>query len=134
MTIQAKTKGSLVTLECEGILAESDLDVLFKAFDEARRKGPFVVITDTTRMKSAPHKILGAFSDRLKKLPPLKNVWLGDAVVISSPSVRFIVSTLLMIAPLPTEVKVFELLPEAQRWCGEILRRANLDTSASHPW
>ena len=128
MTIQAKIKGSLVTLECEGTLAEKDLDVLFDAFAEARRKGPFVVITDTTRMKTAPRQVLGAFSDRLKQLPPLTGVWLGDAVVISSPAVRFIVSTLLIIAPMPTEVKVFELRPEAQRWCEEILRKNHVVT------
>jgi hypothetical protein len=123
MTIQAKIRSSLVTLECEGTLEEKDLDELFDAFAEARQRGPFVVITDTTRMKSAPRKVLAAFSERLKQLPSLTGVWLGDAVVISSPAVRFIVSTLLIIAPMPTEVKVFELRAEAQRWCEEILRR-----------
>ena len=126
MSIKAKITGPLVTLECHGVLVEGDLDALFAAFAEARKGGPFVVITDTTRMKSAPHKILGAFSDRLKKLPPLKNVWLGDAVVISSTAVRFVVSTLLMVAPMPTEVKVFDYRTEAKQWCASVLRHAGM--------
>ncbi len=126
MTIKAKVTGRLVTLECLDVLAEADLDGLFEAFAEACKKGPFVVVTDTTHMKSAPGKVVRAFSDRLKRLPSLSGVWLGDAVVISSPAVRFVVSTLLMVAPMPTEVKVFERLAEARRWSGDILSRAGL--------
>ena len=126
MSIKAKITGPLVTLECHGVLVEGDLDALFAAFAEARKGGPFVVITDTTPMKSAPSAVLRAFSDRLKKLPSLTGIWLGDGVVISSPAVRFVVSTLLMLAPLPTEVKVFESHVQARRWSTDILRRANL--------
>jgi hypothetical protein len=97
MSIKATIVGAVVTLECIDVLSVEDLDALFKAFDNARRAGPFVVITDTTHMKSAPREVLGAFASRLKQLPPLTNVWLGDAVVISSTAVRFVVSTLLVI-------------------------------------
>ena len=133
MTIKAQITGPLVTLECHGVLAEGNLDTLFEAFAEARKKGPFVVITDTTQMKSAPPAVLRAFSDRLKQLPSLSKIWLGDAVVISSPAVRFVLSTLLMLAPMPTEVKVFERLSEARRWCTEILRRNNLAVPEERP-
>jgi hypothetical protein len=47
-------------------------------------------------------------------------------VVIHSPAVRFILSTLLVVAPMPTEVKAFEHRSEARRWCGWILRRAGV--------
>jgi hypothetical protein len=129
MTIKATVTGRLITLECHAVLSEGDLDTLFEAFAEARKKGPFVVITDTTHMKSAPAGVIRTFSERLKRLPPLTGIWLGDAVVISSPAVRFIVSTLLMVAPMPTDVKVFERLLEARRWCTDILGRANLLTT-----
>ncbi len=127
MTIKAKIAGPLVTLECHGILVDRDLDTLFDAFADARKRGPFVVITDTTQMKSAPTSVLRSFSDRLKLLPPLAGIWLGDGVIISSPAVRFVVSTLLMLAPLPTEVKIFESHVQARRWSSDILRRANLE-------
>ena len=133
MTIKATITGPLVMLDCIGILAEPDLDALFDAFAEARKKGPFVVITDTTHMKSSPAGVIRAFSDRLKKLPSLNKIWLGDAVVISSPAVRFVVSTLLMVAPLPTDVKVFERLVEARRWCTDILTRSNLTVPEQRP-
>jgi len=133
MPIKAKITGPLVTLECHGTLADADLDVLFDAFADARKRGPFVVITDTTHMKTAPHTVLRVFSERLKKVPSLAHIWLGDAVVISSPAVRFVVSTLLMIAPLPTEVKVFESLVQARRWATDILRRANLEVPEQRP-
>jgi hypothetical protein len=131
MTIHATLSGPVVTLDCIGVLAEEDLDTLFKAFDRARKAGPFVVITDTTRMKSASREIIGSFASRLKQGPPLTNVWLGDAVVISSSAVRFIVSTLLIVAPMPTEVKVFETASEAKRWSSWILRRAGLSAPAA---
>jgi hypothetical protein len=126
MTLHASAKGPLVTLECVDVLTEDDLTPLFKAFDAARRAGPFAVITDTRRMTSAPPAVLSAFSARLKQMPPLRNIWLGDAVVVNSAAVRFILSTLLMVAPMPTEVKAFDDLPEARRWCATILRRAGV--------
>jgi hypothetical protein len=128
MTIHAKIEGALVTLDCEGVLADGDLDALFDAFAQARAKGPFVVVTDTTHMKSAPREVITAFAERLKALPSLAGTWLGDAVVIRAPAARFILSTLLVIAPLPAAVKVFEGLPAARRWCDEILRERNLPT------
>ena len=133
MTIKARITGPLITLDCQGVLAEEDLEPLFSAFAEARQKGPFVVITDTTHMKSAPTAVLRAFSDRLNKRPSLSRIWLGDAVVISSPAVRFIVSTLIMVASMPTEVKVFESLVQARRWSADILRRANLEVPEQRP-
>ena len=126
MSIKATIAGPVVTLECSGVLSEGDLDTLFKAFESARKVGPFVVITDTTQMRSAPRDVLSAFASRLKQLPPLTNTWLGDAVVIHSTTVRFIVSTLLIIAPMPTEVKVFETVSEAKRWSAWLLRRAGV--------
>jgi hypothetical protein len=131
MTIHATYTGSVVTLECLDVLNEEDLDTVFAAFDRARKAGRFAVITDTTRMKSAPREIITAFASRLKEGPPLRDVWLGDAVVISSSAVRFIVSTLLVLAPMPTEVKVFETVSEAKRWTSWLLRRSGLAAPAA---
>lgn len=126
MTIKATISGPLVSLEALGVLAEADLDALFQAFEKARSAGPFVVITDTTRMKSAPAAVLSTFGSKLKKMSSLANIWLGDAVVVNSPTVRFALSTLLIVAPMPTETKVFDQMAEARRWCAWILRRAGL--------
>lgn len=123
MTIRATVTGPLVTLEAIGVLSEADLDVLFGAFERAHRAGPFVVITDTARMMSAPRRVVSAFADRLKETPHLTEKWLGDAVLVGSPAVRFILSTLLVIAPLPTEVKVFGQAVEARAWCAMLLRK-----------
>lgn len=131
MTIKAHATGPVLTLECLDVLTEDDLDTVFGAFEKARKTGQFVVITDTTRMKSAPREVISAFSSRLKQMPSLSNVWLGDAVVISSSAVRFIVSTLLIVAPMPTEVKVFETAAEARRWSSWLLRRAGVSAPAA---
>ena len=128
MTIRATQTGPLVLLECTGVLAEEDLGALFSAFETARRAGPFVVITDTLKMDSAPHAVLSAFSARLKQMPSLRKVWLGDAVVVSTAAVRFILSTLLVIAPMPTEVKAFDDMGDARQWCASVLRRAGVKT------
>jgi hypothetical protein len=126
VTIKANVTGAFVNIDCFDVLALDDLPVLFRAFETARAKGPFVVVTDTTHMKSAPRHVLSAFADDLKRLPSLSNVWLGDAVVIRSTAVRFIVSTLLVVAPMPTEVQVFERTQEARAWCAGLLRKAGL--------
>jgi hypothetical protein len=130
MTIRATLTGRLVTLECSGVLVDADLDPLFATFEAARRVGPFVVITDTTQMTSAPSSVLSAFSERLKRMGSLKEVWLADAVVIHSPAVRFILSTLLVLSPMPTQVKAFDERIEARRWCCSILRRAGIPIPA----
>ncbi len=126
MTIKAAVTGSLVTIDCLDVLALEDLPVLFRAFEAARARGPFVVVTDTTHMKSAPRHVLTAFADDLKRIPSLSKIWLGDAVVIRSTAVRFIVSTLLVVAPMPTEVQVFDRNTEARAWCAGLLRKAGL--------
>jgi hypothetical protein len=126
MTIKVRVHGSFLDVHVTEDLTMDDLPVLLDAMDHARQAGPFVLLTDTTQMNAAPRPVISAFADRLKKLPSMKQVWLGDAVVISSPVVRFVVSTLIMIAPLPTAVKVFEGRDEALEWCGKILERARL--------
>jgi hypothetical protein len=160
VTIKATLSGALLTVEAIDVLSMDDLPSLFAAFDQAcgvapssrdgaasapgfrtndgvassRRPqappGPFVVLTDTTRMKAAPRAVISAFADGLKKRPELKAVWLGDAVVVSSPTVRFVLSTLLVVAPMPTEVKAFDQMQEAKRWCAWILRRAGVTVPA----
>jgi hypothetical protein len=126
MTIHATVHGPLVTLECSDVLAEQDLAPLFRAFEAAAHGGLFVAITDTTQMKFAPRAVLTAFTERLKKAPAISANWLGDAVVVSSAAVRFVLSTLLIVAPMPTEVKAFDERKEANRWLVWLLRRSGL--------
>lgn len=126
MTIKATVTGPLVTLDAIDVLDEADLRVLFAAFEEARRAGSFVVLTDTSRLKSAPRKVISVFADRLKEHPNLSGSWLGNAIVVTSPTVRFILSTLMIIAPMPTEVKVLAERAEARHWCAMLLRQNGL--------
>jgi hypothetical protein len=126
MTMNVATYVGFVDCVVTGDLTHDDLPNLFDALERARTRGPFVLITDTLDMREAPNAVLMAFANRLKKMPPMKGVWLGDAVVIRSAVTRFAVSTLLMVAPLPTEVKVFEEREAAQRWCAELLTRAGV--------
>lgn len=126
MTIRVTANGPFLKVEALDVLAVEDLAPLFKAFETASRAGPFVVLTDTTLMKSAPRQVISAFADGLKLLPPLSKIWLGNAVVVNSAAVRFVLSTLLIVAPMPTEVKAFDDLMEARRWCGSILGREGL--------
>jgi hypothetical protein len=126
MTIKTTITGPLLVIDALDVLSLNDLPQLFDAFDTAGRAGPFVVLTDTTQMKSAPRAVLSAFADGLKKKTSISKLWLGDAVVVSSPAVRFMLSTLLIVAPMPTEVKVFDQRQAAQRWCAEILRNAGI--------
>nr|AYM54429.1 hypothetical protein [Phaselicystis flava] len=127
MTIRTTRSGPYLLVEASDTLVSSDLQVLFDALEASSKVGRFVVLTDTTALKSAPRSVISEFADLLKKKDYIAPNWLGDAVVVSSPAVRFVLSTLLMIAPLPTEVKAFDSRLEAQRWCAGILRRAGLD-------
>jgi len=126
MPIRTQKNGPFLTVEATGVLVEDDLPGLYKAFEEAHRAGPFVVLTDTTNMTTAPRAVISAFADGLKKVAPGSKAWLGDAVVVKSPAVRFVLSTLLVVAPMPTEVKAFDNPMEARRWCAWILRREGL--------
>jgi hypothetical protein len=126
MSLKASVTGPLVVLEATDVLYDRDLDVLFGAFERARKAGPFVVLTDTVGLKSAPRAVISELASRLKEVPGLEEVWLGDAVVVSSAAVRFVLSTLLVIAPMPTEVKVFSQRMEARHWCAMLLRRHGL--------
>ena len=130
MAIKIEIVGPLVDVIVTEALATSDLPDLLAAITSARRRGPFVLITDTLKMKSAPLPIISAFSDGLKKLPPMKDVWLADAVLINSGFARFALSTLAMLAPLPTEVKVFEHRAAGEQWCTAILEKAGVSLPA----
>lgn len=126
MTIKTKLTGPFMHVEALDVLTEDDLPPLFRAFEGAHKIGPFVVLTDTTNMKSAPRAVISAFAQGIKNVAPGSKNWLGDAVVVSSTAVRFILSTLLVVAPMPTDVKAFDDLKEARRWCAWILRREGL--------
>ena len=126
MPLQLTTNGGLLIVDVIGALSVAELDPLVDAMDAARQRGPFVILTDTTAIGSVPREVLSAFADRLKRMPSLKKEWLGDAVVLTSPVVRFLLSTLVLIAPLPTKVKVFDRRAEAERWCDELLRAAGV--------
>jgi hypothetical protein len=126
MTIKASRHGPFVVVEAIDVLSVGDLPTLFEAFDAAHRAGPFVVLTDTLAMHSAPRPVISAFVEGIKERPSVSKAWLGDAVLVRSPAVRFVLSTLLVVAPMPTEVKVFERRHEARRWCGEVLTRARV--------
>jgi len=121
MTIKSTIHGPFLLVEAFDVLEMNDLPPLFSAFEAAHRAGPFVVLTDTMRLKSAPRAVIAGFADGLKRLPPLSKTWLGDAVVVSSPAVRFVLSTLFILAPMPTQVKAFDHFPDAKRWCIEVL-------------
>ncbi len=126
MTIRATANGPFLTVEALATLTLDDLPALLRAFEKASSAGPFVVLTDTTLMKSSPRQVIGAFADGIKTIPSLSKSWLGNAVVVSSPAVRFVLSSLLIVAPMPTEVKAFDDRMEARRWCGSILGKAGM--------
>jgi hypothetical protein len=131
MSLNVSISGAFVDVVVTDTLTHADLDPLLDALAEMRARGPFVLLTDTTSMRSAPREVVMTFADRLKSMPPMKNVWLGDAVVIKSPLARFAVSTLVLVAPLPTDVKVFEARAQAELWCGDILRKHNVIVPAA---
>jgi hypothetical protein len=126
MPIKATISGPLVVLEITGAVQEDEIEVIFDAFERAQRAGPFVALTDTNGMKSAGRPVLTRFAARIKQMPGLSKTWLGDAVVVTSTPVRFILTTLLAITPVPTEVKVFAQRIEARHWCAMVLRRNGL--------
>jgi hypothetical protein len=123
MTIRVNTNGPFLKVEAIAALEVEDLPALFKAFEDAARAGSFVVLTDTTAMTSSPRHVISAFADGIKSIPGLAKSWKGNAVVVKSPAVRFVLSTLLIVAPMPTEVRAFDDRMEARRWCGSILGR-----------
>lgn len=126
MSLSVSITGPFVDVVVSEVLTRADLDPLLDALAEMRARGPFVLLTDTTAMRSAPREVVMSFAERLKAMPPMKNIWLGDAVVLKSPLARFAVSTLVLVAPLPTDVKAFESRLQAEQWCGEILRKHNV--------
>jgi len=126
MTIKTNLDGPFLTVDATDVLTEEDLPSLFKAFEAAHRLGPFVVLTDTTQMKSAPRDVIAAFARGIRAVAPGSKNWLGDAVVVKSAAVRFVLSTLVVVAPMPTEVKAFDSPTEARRWCAWLLRREGI--------
>lgn len=126
MTIKISVDAAFVDVLVTNNLMVEDLPELLRALETAPRNGPFVVLTDTLKMREAPASVLMAFSNQLKALPPMKDVWLADAVVTGSALARFALSTLIMVAPLPTNVKVFEARRTAERWCATVLETAGV--------
>ncbi len=126
MSLNVSISGAFVDVVVSDVLTLPDLDPLLDALEKMRARGPFVLLTDTTTMRTAPREVVMKFAERLKAMPPMKKVWLGDAVVLKSPLARFAVSTLVLVAPLPTDVKVFESRVQAERWCAEILSKHNV--------
>jgi len=118
----------LMTLDLPEEIGPVDLPPLFEGFRQASRSGVFVVLTDASRLKASPRAIVAPFSDGIKMMPELRNTWLGNAVVVDGAVVRFVLSTLLMVAPMPTNVKAFDQRSEALTWCEEILRKAGIRT------
>jgi hypothetical protein len=132
MGIRTGVMGAFVSLDIEGDFELSDLDPMFAALEGARAKGPFVVITDTTFMNTASRPVIAAFAARLRRsMPDAKQVWLADAVVTQSPAVRFLLSTLVMIAPMPARVKTFSDRADAEHWCVAVLREQGLSVPAA---
>lgn len=126
MSIKIAVGGPFLDVLVTDVLAEADLPPLLEAIEAARQRGPFIILTDTLQMKSAPRTVIQEFASALKRLPLMKGVWLGDAVVTSSAVTRFLLSTLIMVAPLPTEVQVFERREHAERWCAFLLTKAGV--------
>lgn len=124
--IQVRLNGGFMLVEAIGDLHEADLPPLHSCFDEACQVGPFVVLTDTSAMKSAPKPVLRAFGEGLKTLPALEERWLGNAVVLKSPMVRFLLSGLMLFARMPTKVETFGDLAKAKVWCAEIMKNGGL--------
>lgn len=133
MSLSVKVSGPFIDVRVTDQLNSQDITVLLQALDEAKEHGPFVLLTDTMRMSAAPRPVILEFVERLKQRPPMKD-WLADAVVVNSPTARFVLSTLLMVAPLPTEVKAFDQRDEAERWLADVLRKARVEVPQAVPW
>jgi hypothetical protein len=127
MAIRFEVTGSFVKADVTGVLSMEDLPPLFTTLIEANERGPFVLLTDTTDLGQAPRAVISAFAAQLKKTP-LRN-WLADAVVLTSPTIRFILATLLVVAPMPMTVKAFDKRADAERWCREFLAGQGISPS-----
>ena len=140
MTIEIDARGPFIEAVVKGVLAPEDLAPLLGAMRAAMDRGPFVLLTDTLKMKSATAGVLPAFSEGMKRLPPMSGIWLADAVVVSSPVAQFALSTLILLTPLPTEMKVFSDRASALEWCSRVLHiagqtiesRRAVDSAPSH--
>lgn len=126
MILKTSVQGPYVEIAISGVLSSADLAVLFATLDSARLNGPFVVLTDATAMTSAPRPVVSQFVADLKTRPPMTDRWLADAVVVSSPGIRFVLSTVVMLAPMPLAVRAFEHRTEAVRWCTAELEKAGI--------
>jgi hypothetical protein len=133
MSIEIEVRGPFLDVVVKGVLAVDDLGPLLGAMRTARENGPFVMLTDTLKMKSGSAGVLPEFSEGLKRMPSLKGIWLGDAVVVASPVAQFALSTLLLLAPLPTEMKVFSDRSSALEWCHRVLHVAGRAIESRRP-
>ncbi|UJR83781.1 STAS/SEC14 domain-containing protein [Sandaracinus amylolyticus] len=131
MTLSVSTSGPFIDVVVTNALEPADLAALVDAIERARRMGPFVVLTDTLAMSSVSPQVASDFADALKRMPPLKDVWIGDAVVVSSAVARFVLSRLIIVAPLPTEVKVFDSRAPARQWLASVLDRNGVRVPSS---
>ncbi|MBI5495387.1 MAG: hypothetical protein HY904_10215 [Deltaproteobacteria bacterium] len=129
MTLTISQHGSFLDVVVSDTLTSDDVADLLRALDTQRLNGPFVILTDTSGMKAAPRPVVMSFVEGMKNRPPLKDIWLADAVVVNSPAARFVLSTLLMIAPMPTQVKAFDKRADAEHWLTDVLRHAQLKSA-----
>ncbi|MBI5495397.1 MAG: hypothetical protein HY904_10265 [Deltaproteobacteria bacterium] len=132
MTLTLSQHGSFLDVIVTQTLTPDDVADLLRAIDAQRLRGPFVILTDTSGMKAAPRPVVMLFVEGMKTRPPLRDIWLANAVVVNSPAARFVLSTLLMIAPMPTQVKAFDKRADAETWLTDVLRQAQLK-SARNP-
>jgi hypothetical protein len=126
MTAEHAAKPSAV-ITCEGVMDQDDTRRFIDTLDAVlRRNERYVTVFDSTKLSSF------RMPDRDKIVQwlhendaELKKLWLGSAVVLSSPALRFVISTVLLVSRPPAPIKVFGSSSEAMAWA-----RARLQSAA----
>jgi hypothetical protein len=133
--IKIDAHSGFVEAAVSGTLEVTDLQPLLAAMEDAHKRGPFVLLTDTLETDKTPWNVVLAFATALRNMPPMKLTWLGNAIVVKSAGVRFILSRLLLVAPLPAKaVKTFDHRLDALRWCASTLAGAQVEVPGALAW
>ncbi len=108
----------IAVLSVEGTLDDAQVEAYIEAGTKLLARGePYVVVIDLRRMSSVSaysraRNTQWAEANRLK----LKETCRGSVFVVTSPVLRFIMMTALLLAPLPMPYAVRRDLDEALEW------------------
>ena len=109
----------------DGAPTDAEVDAYIREATEILQRGvPHAVVMDASRVTHAsPYSRARKKAWLVEHEVLLRRHCVATGVVLKSPLLRFISSTLMLVRPFPTPYRVFESVEEAMVWAGRQLGR-----------